>query len=105
MESDGVEDCCVFFRRSFVVRVDSSAERRVLDDGAEASGASGLAGCVGGNGARGAVAHPAKTATTAETGKIREMNMDFSVFVRFHFRCSVTARRNEACALIQRAPL
>jgi hypothetical protein len=76
MESDGVAGCSAPFRRSFVVRVASSAERLGLAGGADAAGASGLAGCVGGNGASGVVAHPANTATIGKNGKIREMNMD-----------------------------
>jgi hypothetical protein len=39
MESDGVEDCCAFFKRSLVVRVASSAERDAPDGDAGASGA------------------------------------------------------------------
>jgi hypothetical protein len=74
-ESDCVDDGAAPFRRSFVVRVAWSADSRVPDDEAEASGASGLAGCVDGNGGRGVVAHPAITATTPEKTKILEMNM------------------------------
>jgi hypothetical protein len=75
MESDGADDCAAPLKRSFVVRVASSAERRVPDSGAEASGASRLAGCVGGNGGKGVVAHPATTASTPGKARILEMNI------------------------------
>jgi hypothetical protein len=70
VELDGTDDCAASFSRSFVLRVASSADRRVPDDGAGASGASGLAGCVSGNGGRGVVAHPASAIKTAEKAKI-----------------------------------
>jgi hypothetical protein len=87
MELDGVVGRFAPLRRSFVVRVILSAVRLDPADGADASEASGLAGCVGGNGGRGVVAHPADRAAIAKNKEVREMNMVFSVFVSFHFRC------------------
>lgn len=68
-------------KRSLVVRVTSSEARPGLAGGVAASGASGLAGCVGGNGASGVVAHPASTVAIAKKEKIRDMGIDFKVFV------------------------
>jgi hypothetical protein len=70
VELDGPDDCAASFRRSFVLRVASSVDRRVPDNGGRASGASGLAGCVSGYGGRGVVAHPATGTKSVQKAKI-----------------------------------
>jgi hypothetical protein len=92
VDLEGPDDCAASFRRSFVLRVASSADRLVPDNGGGASGAWGLAGCVSGNGGRGVVAHPATAAKTAEKARILK-NM---AIIR-RLLNEMTARRGPDC--------
>jgi hypothetical protein len=102
------------FRRSFVIRVASSAERLDRAGGIDASSASGLAGCVRGRAGKGVVAHPANKATTAKDGKILEriMNSQYLGAVKFPLRAQKCPHRHPLDVLsartkisVARAPL